>query len=39
MLKKGDHVKWIFQNDETLQIITKIHTKDFIFMSRHRRAS
>jgi len=39
MLKKGDHVKWRFQNGETHGIITKIHTKDFVFMDRQRRAS
>ncbi|MBW8522908.1 DUF2945 domain-containing protein [Chryseobacterium chendengshani] len=39
MLKKGDHVKWQFQNGETYWIITEIHTKDFIFMNRRRRAS
>ncbi|WP_262147120.1 hypervirulence associated TUDOR domain-containing protein [Chryseobacterium foetidum] len=39
MLKKGDHVKWKFQNGETHGIITKVHTKDFEFMKRQRRAS
>lgn len=39
MLKKGDHVKWEFQNGETHGTITKIHTKDFMFMNRQRRAS
>lgn len=39
MLKIGDHVKWRFQNGETYGVITKIHTKDFIFMNRQRRAS
>lgn len=39
MLKKGDHVKWRFQNGETHGIITKIYTKDFVFMGRQRRAS
>jgi hypothetical protein len=39
MLKKGDTVKWKFRNGETNGVITKIHTKDFTFMSRQRRAS
>ncbi|WBX98008.1 MULTISPECIES: DUF2945 domain-containing protein [Chryseobacterium] len=39
MLKKGDTVKWKFQNGETNGVITKIHTSDFIFMKRQRRAS
>lgn len=39
MLKKGDHVKWKFQNGETHGIVTKIHKKDFVFMERQRRAS
>lgn len=39
MLKKGDHVQWIFRNGETYGIIIKIHTEDFIFMNRQRRAS
>ncbi|KQS92237.1 MULTISPECIES: hypervirulence associated TUDOR domain-containing protein [Chryseobacterium] len=39
MLKKGDHVKWKFQNGETHGVVTKIHTKDFVFMERQRRAS
>ncbi|WP_312078861.1 DUF2945 domain-containing protein [Chryseobacterium sp.] len=39
MLKKGDHVKWRFQNGETHGIITKIYTEDFVFMGRQRRAS
>lgn len=39
MLKKGDYVKWRFQNGETYGIIIKIHTSDFIFMNRQRRAS
>ncbi|AZA73743.1 MULTISPECIES: DUF2945 domain-containing protein [Chryseobacterium] len=39
MLKKGDHVKWRFQNGETHGIITTVHTKDFVFMNRQRRAS
>lgn len=38
-LKKGDMVKWQFSNGETHGIITKIHTKDFVFMNRQRRAS
>ncbi|MPS72331.1 MAG: DUF2945 domain-containing protein [Chryseobacterium sp.] len=39
MLKIGDHVKWKFQNGETHGIIIKIHTSDFTFMNRQRRAS
>ncbi len=39
MLKKGDNVIWKFQNGETHGSITKIHTKDFVFMGRQRRAS
>lgn len=39
MLKKGDHVKWRFQFGETHGIITNVHTKDFVFMNRQRRAS
>ncbi|MDP9955440.1 hypothetical protein J2X97_001077 [Epilithonimonas hungarica] len=39
MLKIGDHVKWRFQNGETHGIIIKIHTSDFTFMNRQRRAS
>lgn len=39
MLKKGDHVKWQFQNGETHGTIMKIHTKDFMFMNRQKRAS
>ncbi|MEN4762016.1 MULTISPECIES: DUF2945 domain-containing protein [unclassified Chryseobacterium] len=39
MLKKGDSVKWRFSNGETYGIIIKIHTKDFVFMNRQRRAS
>lgn len=39
MLKKGDHVKWQFQNGETHGTITEIHTKDFVFMGKQRRAS
>jgi hypothetical protein len=39
MFKKGDNVKWKFQYGETYGIITNIHTKDFMFMNRQRRAS
>ena len=39
MLKKGDKVKWKFQFGETHGIITNVHTKDFMFMNRQRRAS
>lgn len=39
MLKKGDAVKWKFRHGETHGIIVKIHTKDFIFMDKQRRAS
>ncbi len=39
MLKKGDNVIWKFQNGETRGSITKIHTRDFVFMGRQRRAS
>lgn len=39
MLKQGDKVKWKFQFGETHGIIIKIHTRDFIFMNRQRRAS
>lgn len=38
-LKKGDLVKWRFSNGETHGIIIKIHTEDFVFMNRQRRAS
>ena len=39
MLKKGDKVQWKFRYGETNGIITKIHTSDFIFMNRQRRAT
>lgn len=39
MLKKGDNVKWKFRYGETHGIITCVHTRDFIFMDRQRRAS
>ncbi|QQQ29151.1 hypervirulence associated TUDOR domain-containing protein [Chryseobacterium indoltheticum] len=39
MLKIGDHVKWKFLYGETYGIITKIHTSDFVFMHKQRRAS
>ncbi|KQT31499.1 hypothetical protein ASG22_18385 [Chryseobacterium sp. Leaf405] len=39
MLKKGDTVRWRFSNGETHGIIIKVHTKDFIFMEKQRRAS
>ncbi|KFC19599.1 DUF2945 domain-containing protein [Chryseobacterium sp. FH1] len=39
MLKKGDKVQWKFRYGETHGIITKVHTKDFVFMDRQRRAS
>lgn len=39
MLKKGDSVRWRFLNGETHGIIIKIHTSDFIFMNRQRRAT
>jgi len=39
MLNKGDSVKWKFRYGETNGIITRIHTKDFVFMNRQRRAS
>lgn len=39
MFKKGDKVKWKFQYGETYGHIINIHTKDFIFMNRQRRAS
>ncbi|RKE87165.1 DUF2945 domain-containing protein [Epilithonimonas arachidiradicis] len=39
MFKKGDHVKWKFRYGETHGVIIKIHTKDFVFMERQRRAS
>lgn len=39
MLKKGDKVRWKFQNGETHGVITKVHTTDFVFMNRQRRAS
>ncbi|WP_326983856.1 DUF2945 domain-containing protein [Chryseobacterium sp. MYb264] len=38
MLKKGDHVQWKFRYGQTHGIIIKIHTQDFIFMNRQRRA-
>jgi len=39
MLKKGDKVRWKFQNGETQGVITKVHTTDLVFMNRQRRAS
>ena len=39
MLKKRDKVKWKFQFGETQGIIIKIHTNDFVFMNKQRRAS
>ncbi|SDQ64353.1 Protein of unknown function [Chryseobacterium soldanellicola] len=39
MLKKGDKVKWKFRYGETYGIVTKIHTRDFVFMDKQRRAS
>lgn len=39
MFKKGDKVKWKFRYGETHGIITNIHTRDFLFMDRQRRAS
>lgn len=39
MLKKGDKVRWKFQNGETQGIVTTIHKSDFVFMGRQRRAS
>jgi len=39
MLKKGDAVKWKFRYGDTNGIIINIHTKDFVFMNRQRRAS
>lgn len=39
MLKIGDTVQWKFRYGETHGIITKVHTKDFVFMDRQRRAS
>ena len=39
MLKKGYRVQWKFRNGETHGIITKIHTADFMFMEKQRRAS
>lgn len=39
MFKKGDHVKWKFQNGETEGKITKVHTEDFTFMKKERKAS
>lgn len=38
-MKIGDHVKWKFRYGEAYGIIIKIHTQDFIFMGRQRRAS
>lgn len=38
-LKKGDMVQWNSSNGETHGAITKVHTKDFVFMNRQRRAS
>ena len=38
-LKKGDMVRWNSSNGETHGAITKVHTKDFVFMNRQRRAS
>ena len=37
--KKGDMVRWNSSNGETHGAITKVHTKDFVFMNRQRRAS
>ncbi len=39
MLKKGDRVKWKFRYGETHGIVTRIYTKDFLFMNRQRKAS
>ncbi|KQT18326.1 hypothetical protein ASG31_06250 [Chryseobacterium sp. Leaf404] len=39
MLKKGDHVKWKFQNGETHGTVQKVHKKDFTFMNKERKAS
>lgn len=39
MLKKGDSVKWKFRYGETNGVIIRIHTSDFIFMNRQRKAS
>ncbi|WP_294219760.1 DUF2945 domain-containing protein [uncultured Chryseobacterium sp.] len=38
-LKKGDMVRWDSSNGETHGKITKVHTKDFMFMEKQRRAS
>lgn len=38
-LKKGDMVRWNSSFGETHGKITHIHTKDFTFMNRQRRAS
>lgn len=38
-LKKGDMVRWNSSNGETHGAVTKVHTKDFVFMNRQRRAS
>lgn len=35
----GDHVSWKFRYGETQGVVTKIHTKDFVFMDKNRRAS
>jgi len=32
-------VRWNSSNGETHGAITKVHTKDFVFMNRQRRAS
>lgn len=38
-MKPGDHVRWQFRYRETHGVIVKIHTKDFVFMGRQRRAT
>lgn len=38
-LKKGDMVRWDSSNGQTHGKITKVHTKDFTFMDKQRRAS
>lgn len=38
-LKIGDMVRWNSSYGETHGKITHIHTKDFVFMNRQRRAS
>ena len=35
----GDHVMWKFRYGETYGVIVKIHSRDFTFMGRRRKAT